>query len=316
MSIKFMDGFDQYDGQTDLKKAMSTAGYDISDNSSIAVGRTDKTRALQTEGYVKKTFSSTATRVVIGFAYCAKTTRSKIFSIKELLDLDWPGSLRSLGVDGVARPIIGVWYYYEIIIDKDNREVSFYINNELDFKATLPDEKMFIRDYEMTWDVPTDAGAKMIDDLMIIDNSDGTVKDRVGPVSLALRLPKADVITQFSVPNEDYHFANVGKVPPLEGNFIQSNVSKATDTFLSTDDVPAGEPVAVGIVAVARKSDIDGRQMGLLVGDANGENKEVIIPNLTTENGFYSAVFETDASGKPWTKQTIQTTPFGIKVRP
>ena len=316
MAIRFMDGFDQFDGQTDVAAAMRLAGYGVEGKTDISVGRTSSTRAITTEGLVQRTFSSSATKVVIGFAYCAQTARATIVSIKDFIDLEWPGALKVNSVVGVAKPIIGVWYYYEIVIDKDNHEVRIYINNELDFSVAIPDEKMFIKDYVITWECLNNTGGKSIDDLMIIDSNGGTNKDRVGPVALTMRLPRSDVITEFSVNNENFHFANVNQLPPKDGSYIQSNVSKAVDMFLSNDPVPQGDPIAVGMVAIAKKSDIDGRQMGFVVGDAKGDNKEVLITDINTENNFYYGVFETDPKDQPWTNASVQSMPFGVKVRP
>lgn len=316
MSIKHMDGFDQFEGQSDVAAALSSAGYEATGNTNIVVGRTAKTRCVQFEGSIKRSFTSNANLVVLGFAYCATAARSQILVIKDMLTLDWPGSIQIGGVTGEAKPIVGVWYYYEIVIDKNSHEIRVYINNELDLVASIPDSAMFIKDYEVTWASVDNGGAKNIDDLMFIDSDGGTYKDRVGPVSLSLRLPSADVVSEFSVPDENYHFSQVNKLPPVEGSYVKSNVSKAADTYVSSDEVGNGVPIAVGMVAVARKSDIDGRQLGMLVGDAKGTSKEVLNTDLTTTDKFFYAVFETDPNGSAWDTQSVQTTPFGIRVRP
>lgn len=316
MAIKHMDGFDQFDGQSDVAAAMTAAGYEPSGAVSVVEGRTARTRSIQFEGSVKRTFTSSASKVVLGFAYCAKSARSQIVSIKDMLTLEWPGAIQIGSVVGEAKPIVGVWYYYEIVIDKDSHEIKVYINNEVDLVASVPDSAMFMKDYEVTWSSQDGAGAKQVDDIIFIDSADGTYRDRVGPIALNLRMPSADVVSQFSVPNEDYHFSNVNRIPPVEGHYIQSNVSKAADTFISSDSAGNGVPIAVGMVVMARKSDIDGRQICMLVGDAAGTSKEVLDTDMSTTDKFHYAVFETDQNDQQWTTQTVQTTPFGIRVRP
>lgn len=316
MAIKHMDGFDQFEGQQDVSTALMAAGYDMTGSVDLVVGRSSKTRAVQIEGSMSRIFSSSATRVVIGFAYCATSARSQILTIKDLLTLEWPGAIQIGSVIGEAKPIVGVWYYYEIVIDKNAHEIRVYINNEVDLVASIPDTAAFIKDYEVTWSSVDNGGAKQIDDLIFIDSADGTYTDRVGPVALGLRLPSSDVVSEFSVPNENYHFSNVSNLPPKADAYIQSNVSKAADTFVSSDPVGNGVPLAVGMVVVARKSDIDGRQLGMLVGDPKGAFKEVLDTTLSTSDQFHYAVFETDQDGAVWTTQTVQTTPFGIQVRP
>lgn len=310
-----MDGFDQFEGQTKMADALSMAGYETSGNVAMVNGRNQKTRALQFEGTIKRTFTSSENKVVFGFAYCANNDRSTIVTIKDLLTLEWPGAIQIGSVVGDAKPIIGIWYYYEIVVDKSSKEISVYINNELDLVASMPDSATFMRDFEVSF--AAGKSAKQIDDLVFIDSADGGAKDRVGPLAIGIRLPRADVVTDFSVPNENYHFANVNVLPPVSGAYIKSNVSKATDTFLSSDEIGDGTPVAVGMVVMAKKSDIDGRQLGMLVGDAkSGKVKEVIDTNLSTTDKFSYAVFETDPDGNAWTSQTIQSTPFGVRVRP
>lgn len=316
MSIKHMDGFDQFNGQADVSAALINAGYGVEGKADIVEGRASKTKAVQFEGRFKRTFSTSANVIVLAFAYCAKSARSQIVSIKDLLTLEWPGAIQIGNVVGEAKPIVGVWYYYEIVVNKETHEIKVYINNEVDLVASIPDSAMFLKDYEVTWESAENDGAKLIDDLIFIDSTDGAYKDRVGPIALNLRLPSADVVSEFAVPNEDYHFANVNKVPPVDGHYIQSNVSKAADTFVSSDGPGNGVPIAVGMVVMARKSDIDGRQMGMLIGDAKGTSKEVLSTDLAVTDKFHYAVFETDQDNAAWTSQSVQTTPFGIRVRP
>ena len=313
--IKHMDGFDQFEGQTKMIDALALAGYEASGNTSLVGGRNQKTRALQIEGTLKRTFSSNENKVVLGFAYFASEERSNIVTIKDLLTLEWPGAIRIGSVIGEAKPIIGVWYYYEIVVDKSSKEISVYINNELDLVTTMPDSATFMRDFEVKFEAGS--SAKQIDDLVFIDSASGGAKDRVGPLAIGIRLPRADVVSDFSVPNENYHFANVNVLPPVDGTYIKSNVSKASDTFMSSDEVGEGTPVAVGMIVMAKKSDIDGRQLGMIVGDAKADKvKEVIDTDLSTTNKFSYAIFETDPDGNPWTAQSIQSTPFGVRVRP
>lgn len=314
--LKFMDGFDQFFGATKVSDALRAAGYVYeSTEPTIVEGRKTGTRCLQFGGGVSRTFTSSNSLVVFGFAYKAPKTRGDIVVIKDVATLGWTDAVNIGTTKGVAIPLVNLWYYYEIAIDKAAKEIRVYINNELDMTAALPDSATFMQDYVVTWSGSA-TDPKQLDDVVFIDGSAGKFKDRVGPVQLSLRMPRSDVITEFSPASGTDHFPMVNSVPPDDKKYIQSNVSGAVDTFRSTDTVPEGTVLAMGMVVRARKSDIDGRQFGMLIGDAKGVNKEVIQTSMLTTPTFSYAVFETDASGADWKADTMQTTPFGVKVRP
>lgn len=314
--LKFMDGFDQFNGSTLVSDAMKSAGYTLSGAEPvIGPGRKTGTRCVNYTGTIGRIFSSSAQLVVLGFAYCAQKKRDDILAIKDVLTLSWPDAVAIGNTKGVAIPLVNLWYYYEIAIDKAAKEIRVYINNELDLTAALPSTADFMQDYEVTW-TGTATDTKMLDDLVFLDSAAGKYVDRVGPVQLSLRLPRSDVIGEFSPATGTDHFPMVNKVPPTDAAYIQSNVSGAVDTFRSNDPAADGALLAIGMVVRARKSDIDGRQFGMLVGDAKGVNKEVIQTTMDVKPTFNYAVFETAPSGAAWNTDNMQTTPFGVKVRP
>lgn len=313
--LKFMDGFDQFLGAPSISDATFSAGYVSTGDLSIEEGRKTGTRCVQFNGSISRTFTSSAQQVVIGFAYKANKSRGDIVLIKDVATLGWSSVVNIGGTNGTAIPLVDLWYYYEVVVDKAAKEIRVYINNELDLTAALPDTATFMQDYEVTWFASAD-DEKQLDDLVMIDSSAGKMQDRVGPVQLALRLPRTDVVSEFSPSNGTQLFPMVNKVPAVDGNNIVSNVSGAAATFRSTDAAPEGDLLAVGMVVQAQKSDIDGRQVGLLVGDAAGVNKEVIQPTLSLTPTFSYAVFETTPSGDAWNTDNMNTTPFGVKVRP
>lgn len=315
--LQFMEPFDQFDGQDkNLIEALGTAGYKTEKNVSIVPGRTTGTRALQFESPITKTFATTSGSIVIGFAYCAAVARGDIVSIKDVGNIGWPSTLTFGDTQGVATPIIGAWYYYELVIDKVKKSLDVFINDELDFSAALPDGVQFMSEFEVTWQAQAEGGAKLIDDLIMIDGSTGVITSRVGPVHLDLRLPTEDAVCEFSPSAEGAHYQLVNKIPPADGAYVKSDASGAVETFRSATPLPDAEPIATGMCVIARKSDIDGRQLGMITGDPKGVFSEVRQKNLSTTNTFNYAVFETAPDGKKWTKESVESTPFGIAVRP
>lgn len=315
MTIRFMDGFDQFDRQDKLTDVLKTAGYEAEGNAAIVEGRTPIAHALQFEGRIKRIVQSRDPRVVIGFAYKATSAREPIVSIKDVCTLDWQKTVAIGGHLGEAIPLIRLWYYYELVIDKTAKTIQVYINNELDLTVPLPESAAFVTSFEIEWASTAESGSKHLDDFIVIDGQGDNVKDRVGPVSLSMRLPQTDAVTEFS-PSKEGPLANmVNATPPTEGNYIQSNTSGAVATFISNADPGKGDVIAVGVVVRARKSDIDKRQMGMMVGTKE-QRIEQIQTQLETTPTYSYATFERAPDGSAWTAATVQNTPFGVVVRP
>lgn len=269
-----------------------------------------------------RTFTSTNARVVIGFAHRA-TARGRILSIKDLLDIDWPAGIEILGVRGASVPIRNVWYYYEIEIDKIAGKARLYVNDTLDLEADLPAAAAAMTNYALTWQAENGAVA-MLDDLYMLDGDQAgasTLTTRLKPISVPLRKPTADVDVNWTGSAPGPHWPLVGLLPPSSGSYVRSAESGAQDLYSSDTPLPAGAGtvdapiIAVGVIALAQKSDLDNRQLGLIVGEA-GNQKEVIDTTLSTSLEYSYAVFEKAPGDVAWTAENVESTPFGVAVRP
>lgn len=315
--LKFMDGFEPFAGAAQAVDVLKSAGYTATGSVTIGDGRKVPGKALAIDGTVGRIFTSSAQKVVIAFAYKANVKRSRIINIKDVLALDWPDHIAIGSAVGAAIPLINLWYYYEIVINKADMTIQVWINNELDLTTQLPQAAQFQQTYECTWGPAAQGdGTKMLDDLVFIDSSTGKYVDRIGPVAMTLRVPTEDVLQEFSPSTGSAHYPLVAAIPPDDAKFIQSNQSGNMDTFRSSAVAPATGILAVGLVVRAKKSDIDGRQMGMLVGDGKGVYKEVVQTVMDTKNTYSYAVFEKAPNDSDWTTNTVQTTPFGVAVRP
>jgi len=296
----------------------------------VAVGRVSGASAfigvsVSPPTTISRTFSTTANRLVIGFAHRA-TARGRILEIAGLLTMDWPRGIEILGVEGTAVPIRNVWYYYEILIDKASNKIELWINDHLDLTVPLPAAAQTMTDYVIRWQAENGAVAR-IDDLILLDSDDngGTLElvDRIGPVQIPILRPTEDVITEFEVvpPGSPNHWSVVGQLPPSTSSFIRSSVSGKKDIFTSSDPLPedAGTedvPIfAVGIMALAQKSDLDARQLGLVIGTGEGQ-REIIDDELATTWEYSLGVFEKGPADAPWDETNIEALPFGVAVRP
>lgn len=320
MALLFMDGFEQFknlpSGTTEAE--LLSAGYTTSqtfptegrsaESVCLALG------GLSTGGSVRRVFTSGANKVVIQFAYMADTARNDILSIANAFNLEWPDKLQINGNKGTITPIIGLWYYYELVIDKSAQTITVFINNIQDLAVSMPSEMAFLTTWDVTWSAPANS-VKRIDDLLFIDSSGSGLLDRVGPQNIVARLPTSDVVKEWSPSTGDDHYELVNNLPPVEGEYIQSATSGATDLFLSTIVMPEADITAVGVVIRVRKSDIDDRQVGILMGQGETE-KEILVATLATTPEYKYAIYQTGPGDAAWTDTSVLNTPFGVRVRP
>lgn len=323
MSLKFMEGFDQFDGEQDLPASLITAGYTASGSLAVTDGRNAATKALRigddtNGGNFGRTFTSAQQLVCFGFAYRAAAERSAIMQITDVLTLSWDvdtGKISINGSAGAATIVLAVWYYFEIVVDKTLGEVRVYINNELDLTVALPGGAAFITTYVCAWTSPGDS--KQLDDLVFVDSATGAYTNRMGPVQITARTPSVDVDAEWAAATGSDRFEMVNNIPVVPADYIQSNTSGAYSTFLSNTTIADPDNIlAVGLVVRARKSDVDNRQVGLLVGTKAGPSKEVLQPTLQITDTYSYAIFETDPDNVAWDDISVTDTAFGVVVRP
>jgi hypothetical protein len=271
---------------------------------------------------IRRTFTSTSNRVVIGFAHRA-TARGRILSIAGLLDMEWPAGIEILGQAGASVPIRNAWYYYELVIDKAAKTVSLFVNDTADLMVALPVGKETMSEFVVTWQSENGAVTRL-DDLYFLDSDStggSTLTSRLKPIRVPVRLPTSDVTANWDGSVASQHWPLIGLLPPSASSFIRSSTSGAQDLFRSSNPLPegAGTPempvIAVGVIALAQKSDLDNRQLGLVVGEGVGQ-VEVLDPVLSMTPEYSTAVFEKAPGGQAWTAANVTDTPFGVVVRP
>lgn len=323
--LRFMEGFDQFKGigNEALKSYLNSAGYTADGAIALAEARDNTQVCLQlgdgssATASLIRTFSSTAQKVVIGFAYNA-SVRTDIAVVTSLGTLSWSattGKITFAGATGTAILLVGLWYYFEIVVDKAGGLVQLWINNGKDLEAPLPSSAQFLNTFETKWASSDDK--KLLDDVVFIDSAPGKYVDRVGPIAIQTRLPTQDVDKEWSPSNGANHYALVDNQPPKDGEYVQSNTSGAYDTFLSNDGLPAdAQVIAVGVTVLNKKSDIDNRQLGILIGQKGQATKEVVDTALSTTAKYSYAVFETAPNDAAWNRENTTSVPFGVVVRP
>lgn len=314
--LKFADGFDQFSGQSGegLEKSLNSSGYVAAGSMDIVEGRGDATKCLSINtGSISRMFNTTSTTVVFGFAYLAGV-RSPIVEIEGVLTLNWDAEI-SIGENkGVAIPVIDEWYYYEIVINKVDKAITIRINDEDDLTVAMPDDVTFMRDYKIKWSSTAEAGSKLLDDFYFLDGSSGKYTQPLGPITLAIRLPSADVKTDFTPSQGDHNYAMVNNLPPEEGKNVSSNKKGDVDMYLSNDAITSADILAVGVIIRVKKSDIDNRMVSAVIGDIDGDYLEGKHETLSTGPEVKYSIFESAPDKEDWSYQTLNQSPFGIKI--
>lgn len=325
--IIFMEGFDQLrdvsgDGSpSPLAVYLNASGYTVSGSVSIEEGRTQNVRALQLTdaATLNRVFTSTQGKIVIGFAYRAASKRSPIVNIPNVGTLAWDATTGKVSLAngvGTAILLLGFWYYFEIVVDKANQLLQVWVNNSKDVEVALPSTAANLSTFNCTWAGVAD-DQKAIDDIMVIDSATGKYTDRVGPIAIQSRFPTSDVDKEWSPSTGNTHWDLVNNRPPVDDQYIQSNTSAAEDSFLSNEGLPQGaQIIAVGMTALNFKSDIDARQLGMVVGKKGQPQKQVVDTQLSTDPKYSYAVFESAPGDAAWTDELVTTVPFGVIVRP
>lgn len=326
--IVFMDGFDQLSGQTEkLAEILVASGYETTGIIAMHEGRNVAQQSLAIgngttgAGTLKRTIVNAQQKLTFGFAYKATAKRGDIVQIPGLGTLAWneaTGRMSMAGATGTAIVLLNLWYYIEISVDKTAKTVTVHINNGQDFQAVLPSTAEFLSIWPLTWSTTGDL--KLIDDFLVVDSATGanvTYASRLGPIQITSRLPSVDVDKEWTPSTGTEHWPLVDNMPPKDDEFIQSNTSGATDTFLSNTPIPDQNNIlAVGMTVLNRKSDLDARQLGMVMGQKGQTQIEKVDTALSVAPKYSYAVFEKAPGGAAWNADSVTANAFGVIVRP
>ncbi|KVR21733.1 hypothetical protein WK13_34915 [Burkholderia ubonensis] len=333
MATIHFDGFTQFNGLAgaDLAKAMSSAGWkNAASTLTLGQGRLTGSTALrmqQSNGNMKplvqRTINTTADTFWVGFAFNA-TERAPICAI-EGITVDWKAGISVAGVGGTAIPARNIWYYYEIEVDRKNQKFRVFINDALDVEtdldATLAAKTSYVLSLGAGPGYGKDSDMRFGD--FYCGDSAGGKNTRWHPIQITTRLPDADYVVPggnappvWNPSSGSDHYKMVNRIPADGTSYIQSGTSGAMDLFSSSVSLPDNSNVvAVGLIAQAKKTDIDNRKLGMVFGGP-GAQIEVVQNNLDTDWGMFYAFFDKAPGGGDWTTDDAEHLPFGVVVRP
>lgn len=339
MALLAFDGFDHYttinDSAANVASYLQAAGYAVTnaaqatfgmaagqDQNSLGVKLT-VVAASSTPPTLSRAFTTNAQLVVFGFSFRGATSRFRIARINGQVDIDWDvatGKLKSGATLGPDVIILAAFYSLEIEIDKANNEVRAWANDTLQLTIPLPAPAAGTT-HTIQWGVTgaqASGGTIEIDDFYAVDNSGGANNARLGPVQVITRAPTADIppVEWTAVGSTGTHASVAAQLSPAAANapYLQANVAGKTDKFSSNNVLPNDNQIfGVGLVAYARKGDLDDRNLGMLISTAGGDI-ETAVP-LTTAYGYKTAIYEKAPGGVDWNQARVETSNFGIVAR-
>lgn len=156
-------------------------------------------------------------------------------------------------------------------------------------------------------------------DVYVVDGAGDSMNSRLGKVRVHTRLPTGDVQAELSKPNGASTNASVaGQVPPSSSNFLTGVNVDDTDLYSSAPFDFSNEAIIATAVSVsAFKTDPAGNNLApvIQVDGTTHELPAIDLPVGTTYGSKMSIITTNPATGLPFTKNTLDTTAFGVRVK-
>lgn len=327
-----LDGLDAYQdaGGALTQTALAGSGFSLFSNGgdqpiTAQAGVTAASLAFQFKrgsGYYSNmiyAFNSSADTVVIGFAVKG-STRASLFSLNDALTINWPasGPLALNDTEGPNTIVLGRWYYLELVVDKAAGEARLYVNDVLFVTLALPGTLAAATSWSATFGYLSSgtAGTLLFDDLAVLDSADSGdgITGRLGPIENLTLLPTAVAVDEFDNPSGLTPVEVASSVPPSEGRYLESSTSGDRELFTRDDLTDDRDILALTAMAVLSKTDLDDRQMGIQIVDADGVQEQVFDIGLTF--AYKQMTRAADSTGAPWTAASINASQWGAVVRP
>lgn len=332
MSILKVDGFEGYQ---DLDASLTSAalpgtGYSLFSNGGtnpirVAPGVAAESLAFQFArggsyySNMQLNFDSTADVVVVGFAFQGNT-RAGIFALNGALTIGWDAS-GPLTLNSTVGPnviVLARWYYLELVINKTAGTATLFVNDVEYLSIALPGALGTATSWSATfgWQSAGADGTARYDDLIVLDSADNGdgVTARLGPVEHRPITAQTTAQVDFDNPTLLTPVEIANNVPPQESVYLESATSGDRALFNRADFADDRAVLALTITGVLSKTDIDERQLGLVVVDGAGEQETVFDLGLTFS--YRQAVLTADSQGAPWTPASINASNWGAVVRP
>lgn len=323
MTLHF-DGFEQFDNDPALGRALNRAGYEYTGQIVMAEGRNGSSGMGFTNGRLMRTHPWSGNLFAFGAAMRYGTRGSMLWlqAGEETVVLwidELTGNPHINGSQGGSIPVPNRYYYYEIEIDRGAGVARSFVNGRQDAETGLP--AGFLAATELIAGIglpeistngyppqPTVSGERMFDDLYINSGP------RLGPIMVTTRFPNYDNETiEWATSSGAYHADLVNRRPPGMNNaYVASDVIGAKDLFHSNKLLTSDNRIiSTGLVLLARRShDFEGRLRGIVGDNVNLAERSSVI-DVGEEWKTQYITFAENASD---TKAGVNAAPFGVQV--
>ena len=280
--MPFIDGFEQFDKAENPAAEMRLANYTILGNVVTGTGRKGGRSLVCAGSSVSRAWPWSGDRFTVGFAF-KFDKRGALLQLNNEVTLALSvSSGRPYFVDaetGNAGPVKNRWYYCEVELRRNARQMIVYFNGRQDFIGTMPDTlaaSNVVTCRLNPWNaVAEDIGStKNYDDLYMNDGP------RIQPMQISTRFPTQDEGPNGWAPSvspESAHWAMVGPLPTDKlDRYLIANVTGAEESFSSSQPMADSNNVlAIGLVSLVRKTTVDNLTLTMKFGERDIPNTDI-----------------------------------------
>lgn len=280
--MPFIDGFEQFDKADNPAAEMRLAKYTILGNVVTGTGRKGGRSLVCSGSSVSRAWPWTGDKFAVGFAF-QFDKRGALLQLNNgvtlALNISTGRPYFVNGETGNAGPVKKRWYYCEVELRRNARQMIVFFNGRQDFVGTMPDELAAantvtcrLNPFNAVTEEP--ATLKYYDDFYM--NNGG----RIQPMQIITRFPNHDEGPNGWAPSTDpqaSHWAMVGPLPTDKlDRYLIANVTGAEESFSSDADLPDSNNIlALGLVSLVRKTTIDNLTLTMKFGDRSIPNTDI-----------------------------------------
>lgn len=333
MTIRFMEGFEGYSSQTQIRRR-----HNIPNSGSVAVsagriggsayhaGSSDQFNCLNfgelTDFVLGFAFRFNATNIAAGDIFQCISGTTGYLTLRVTTGSELILDLGSTQIDKSNIPILGTnWHYIEFKANIDNSTGSYELR--LDGINVASDTGV---DTQNGTDAFIDRivfyyqsqGQQRIDDLYILDDAGLTNNDFLGDIEIQTIYPDGDGNVSDFTPLSgltNWEMVDDGDTPDGDTTYVSSAVLDDTDLYTLDDMVSNFDTVyALQVRNHIRKENAGERQTRTLI-RSNTDEQEGASRPVSTEFRYYDDIHELDPQGGgAWTETRINALEAGITI--
>lgn len=280
--MPFIDGFEQFDKAENPAAEMRLANYTILGWVATGTGRKSGRSLVCAGSSVSRAWPWSGDRFSVGFAFRFDKRGALIQfnnGVVLALDVSTGRPYFTAAEVGNAGPVKNRWYYCEIELRRNARQMIVWFNGRQDFIGTMPEELASANTVTCRlnpWNAVADDvnTTKMYDDFYMNDG------ERIQPMQIMTRFPNVDAGPNEWAPSvspTSAHWAMVGPVPTDKlDRYLIANVTGAEESFTSTAQLPdSNDVLALGLVSLVRKTTVDNLTLTMKFGGRDIPNTDI-----------------------------------------